>query len=136
MDDTNTTQAANDDARTVGETDFQPIGENGDSGTEEGNPELDQGETSDGANTGGESTSGDGTSTDAGQDFQSAGDGVGEGETETFEAVSSDQFAEAFEAIDSKVDALNASTIVLVFALFLCAGILSVSTLVRSMEWR
>lgn len=135
MDDTNSTQTSNDDGRTTGETNYEPVGENGDSEGTGTDSESDQGEAIAGADTGGESTTSDGTSADAGQDIQSPGDGVDES-AETFEAVSSEQFSEAIEAIDSKVDALNASTIVLVFALFLCAGILSVSTLVRSMEWR
>lgn len=128
-------QASQDDGRTIGETDYEPIGEDGYSEGEGADTESHEGEANTGADTGRESTTGDGTSADAGQDIQSPGDGVDES-AETFEAVSSEQFAEAIEAIDSKIDALNASTIVLVFALFLCAGVLSVSTLVRSMEWR
>lgn len=130
-----TSETSPDDARAIGETDYEPIESDGNSEGTGTDSESDQGEATAGADTGRESTTGDGTSADAGQDISSPGDGVDES-AETFEAVSSEQFAEAIEAIDSKVDALNASTIVLVFALFLCAGILSISTLVRSMEWR
>lgn len=135
MDDTNSSQTSNDDGRTTRETNFEPVGEDGDNGTEEGNQEVGQGNTLEQSDSGRESTTSSSAEGNAGQDIQSSGDGVSE-DTDTFEAVSSEQFAEAIEAIDSKFDALNASTIVLVFALFLCAGILSVSTLVRSMEWR
>lgn len=130
-----TSETSPDDARAIGETDYEPIESDGNSEGAGTDSESDQGEAIAGADTGGESTTSGSAEGNAGQDIQSSGDGVSE-DTDTFEAVSSEQFATAIQAIDSKLDALNASTIVLVFALFLCAGILSVSTLVRSMEWR
>lgn len=94
-----------------------------------------QGADSRGADTGGESTASNSAGTDSGQDIQDSG-AVDATANEGYETVSPIQFDTALEAVNTKLDALNASCIVLVFAVFVCAGVLCVSTLLRSLEWR
>lgn len=57
-------------------------------------------------------------------------------EPATFEGVTAEQFTEAFTALDTRIDALIASSVVLVIALFACVGVMAVQTLLRSFEER
>lgn len=127
-------QARENDSGTVRETDYEPIAENGNSEGTAGSEETDSGADSEEHDPAGESATSDGSQGDAGQDISDSGDSVDE--AQVYEGVNPSQFDEAVEGINQKLDALNASTIVLVFALFICAGIISVNTLVRSLEWR
>lgn len=56
------------------------------------------------------------------------------GETTVYEGVTASRFDTFDELLSAKLDAMNASLIVLVVALFVCAGILAVGTLMRSFE--
>lgn len=57
-------------------------------------------------------------------------------EPATFEGVTAQQFEEAFTAVDTKLDAMIASTVVLVIAIYVCIGVIAVQTLLRSFEVR
>lgn len=108
-----------------------------------------------GNDTGGSSQEYDGTGDSDGigtssgnvqRSLQSSGSGVGEtaGDeqgtvsdgTSTYEGVTSESFQAMYEGFDAKLDALNASSLVLVFAMFFCAGAIAVDTLLRSLEWK
>lgn len=134
MDDSASSKASEDDGRAIEETNYDPIGEDGNSEGTAGSEETDSGADSGEHDTAGESATSGGSQGDAGQDISDSGDSVDE--AQVYEGVNPSQFDEAIEGINQKLDGLNASTIVLVFALFLCAGIVSVNTLVRSLEWR
>lgn len=135
MDDTNSSQTSNDDGRTTGETNFEPIGEDDNQGGAGGDSQTDEGATSGEHDSGGESATGDGSSTDAGQDIQGTGDAVDEPGAQT-ETVDVQDYTDSLVSIEAKLDGLNASCLVLVFAMFVCAGALVVDTFVRSLEWR
>lgn len=57
-------------------------------------------------------------------------------DNETFEGVTAQQFDDAFDAVDTKLDAMIASSVVLVIAIFVCIGVIAVQTLLRSFEFR
>lgn len=62
------------------------------------------------------------------------GDSLVEDDGEVYQVVTVDGFAEYADLVVSRVDGLVASSVVLVFALFMCAAILAVDTLIRSLE--
>lgn len=52
----------------------------------------------------------------------------------TYEGVSATDFGEFSEMVEMRLDAITASSIVIVFCLFICCGILAVGTFIRSLE--
>ena len=82
----------------------------------------------------------DGTSEESGQqeplDVQITGQPISvEVESfESFEGVTAEDFEDYSEMVQARLDAMDAMMIVLMVAIFLCAGISAVDTLVRRME--
>lgn len=128
-------EASFDDGGATSGTDFEPIAEDDNQGGAGGDSQTDEGATSGEHDSGGESATGDGSSTDAGQDIQGTGDAVDEPGAQT-ETVDVQDYTDSLVSIEAKLDGLNASCLVLVFAMFVCAGALVVDTFVRSLEWR
>lgn len=128
-------EASFDDGGGTSGTDFEPIAEDDNQGGAGGDSQTDEGATSREHDSGGESATGDGSSTDAGQDIQGTGDAVDEPGAQT-ETVDVQDYTDSLVSIEAKLDGLNASCLVLVFAMFVCAGALVVDTFVRSLEWR
>lgn len=54
--------------------------------------------------------------------------------TETYEGVTSDNFTQFTEELTPTLQAIAASGVVIVWALFFCAGVLCVQTILRSLE--
>jgi hypothetical protein len=57
-----------------------------------------------------------------------------ESDVQTYEGVTSSQFDEYSQMISAKLDFMLTCQIVIVIALFMCAGIAAIDTLVRSLE--
>lgn len=53
---------------------------------------------------------------------------------QTYEGVTSDDFAQFVDEVTPTIQAIAASGVVIVWALFFCAGVLCVQTLLRSLE--
>lgn len=56
-----------------------------------------------------------------------------EGST-AYEGVPASDFTEFASMVEMRLDALTASSVVVVFALFICTGIIGVQTFIRSLE--
>lgn len=56
-----------------------------------------------------------------------------EDDIQTYEGVTSDDFAQFVEEVTPTMQAIAASGVVIVWALFFCAGVLCVQTLLRSL---
>lgn len=61
-------------------------------------------------------------------------DDAQESDVETYEGVTADEFHDFADYVVSAMNANIAASVVVVFALMLCAGIMAVDTLVRSLE--
>lgn len=55
-------------------------------------------------------------------------------ETQSYEGVTAADFEEFAESITPMMQGISAATVVLVVAVFFCAGVMTVQTLLRSME--
>lgn len=75
----------------------------------------------------GESTS---SSSKSGEDSESSSSSS----SQAYEGVSATQFEDYAEQVNNHLDALTAASIILIFAVMMCCGILAVGTFVRSLE--
>lgn len=70
------------------------------------------------------------------QESGTAKDGDGSEGVSTYEGVTAGDFDDYAAMVQVRLDCLVASSCVLVFALFVCAGILAAQTFMNSLEWR
>lgn len=80
---------------------------------------------------------GDTDATQAGESSSSSSASyAADNQHEAYEGVAPEQFEQAFDAVNTRLDALIAGGAVLVIAIFVCVGVLAVQTLLRSFEVR